>query len=227
MEEGSVPHNAAKLLQKHEPKSEAQGKESPMGVTDEELVTRAQQGDQGAAEDLYNRYQKKAHAIAYHMCGGDWEEARDLTQEAFLRVFRTLKNFRHDASFYTWFYRIVVNACLDSRRRRRRWERFFPFRRFGKQEKERGPNEVEEQAGSGESFDPAGAVSSRQLSQEVRNALIALPEKQQVAFQLKVFEGMSIAEIAKVMGSAKGTVKSHLFRATHSLREALKDWTVS
>ncbi len=49
---------------------------------------------------------KKAHAIAYHMCGGDWEEARDLTQEAFLKVFRTLKKFRHNSSFYTWFYRI-------------------------------------------------------------------------------------------------------------------------
>jgi len=227
MEEGPVSHNAAKVFHQDEPKSDAQGKESPMGVTDEELVTRAQHGDQGAAEDLYNRYQKKAHAIAYHMCFGDREEAQDLTQEAFMKVFRTLKEFRHNSSFYTWFYRIVVNTCLDSRRKRRRWERFFPFRRSGKLEKERVPNEVEEQAGAGESFDPAGAVSGQQLTQEVQNALIALPQKQQVVFQLKVFEGMSIAEIAEVMGSAKGTVKSHLFRATHSLREAVKSWNVS
>ena len=227
MEEGPVSHNAAKVLHQDEPKSDPQGEESPMAETDEELVTRAQHGDQGAAEDLYNRYQKKAHAIAYHMCFGDREEAQDLTQEAFMKVFRTLKEFRQNSSFYTWFYRIVVNTCLDGRRRRRRWERFFPFRRFEKQEKERVPNEVEEQAGSGEGFDPAGAVSGQQLTQEVRNALIALPQKQQTAFQLKVFEGMSIAEIAEVMGSAKGTVKSHLFRATHSLREALKSWNVS
>jgi len=227
MEEVPVFHNAVKVSHQEEPESDAQGEELPMVVKDEELVARAQNSDREAAGELYNRYQKKAYAIAYHMCFGDREEAQDLTQEVFLKTFRNLKNFRQNASFYTWFYRILVNTCLDSRRRRRTWERFFPFRRSGKQEKEWGPNEVEEQAGSGESFDPAGAVSSQQLAQEVRNALIALPQKQQVAFQLKVFEGMSISEIAQVMGSAKGTVKSHLYRATHSLREALKGWTDS
>jgi len=227
MDEVPVLNNAAKTLHEDELKSVSQGKESPLAVTDEELVTRAQHGDQAAAEDLYNRYQKKVHAIAYHMCSGDREEAKDLTQDAFLKVFRNLKEFRHDSSFYTWFYRIVVNTCLDSRRSRRKWERFVPFWQGGKQGKNEGPDEMEKQAGSGESFDPVGAVSSRQLAEEVHSALMALPQKQQVAFQLKVFEGMSISEIAQVMGSAQGTVKSHLFRATHSLREALKDWTVS
>jgi len=227
MDEVRVFHNTAKVFNQDEVKSDTQGEESSVVVTDEELVSRAQQGDQAAAEDLYKRYQKKVHAIAYHMCTGDREEAQDLTQEAFLKVFRKLKEFRHDSSFYTWFYRIVVNTCLDSRRSRRKWERFLPFRGSGKQEEERVANEVEAQPGSGESFDPAGAVTSQQLAREVRNALIALPQKQQVAFQLKVFEGLSISEIAQVMGSAKGTVKSHLFRATHSLRETLKDWNVS
>lgn len=227
MEKGTVFHNAAKTFHGDERERVAHGEACAPAVTDEELATRGQDGDQEAAEELYKRYQKKAYAIAYHMCSGDREDAEEITQEAFLKVFRNLKEFRRDASFYTWFYRILVNTCLDSRRRHRRWERFFSFRRSGKQEKEPGPDEMEKQAGSGESFDPVGAVSSRQLSEAVHNALIALPRKQQVAFQLKVFEGMSISEIAQVMGSAKGTVKSHLFRATHSLREALKDWTVS
>jgi RNA polymerase sigma-70 factor (ECF subfamily) len=67
-------------------------------------------------------------------------------------------------------------------------------------------------------------LSGKQLTLDVRKALMTLPERQRIAFQLKVFQGMSIREIAHVMGSAEGTVKSQLFRATHSLRAALKDW---
>lgn len=67
-------------------------------------------------------------------------------------------------------------------------------------------------------------LSNKQLSQEIRKALMSLPERQRVAFQLKTLHGMSIREIAQVMGAAEGTVKSHLFRAIHFLREALKDW---
>lgn len=192
-----------------------------MSLKDEELITRIQKDDQEAIEEFVCRYHQKAYAVAYYMCSGDKEEAQDLTQEAFLRAFRNIKKFRGDSSFYTWFYRIVVNTCLDGRRRRRKWERIL----WRGGQREEGTMEVpDEQPDMGEASNPMDVVSGKQLTLEVRKALMALPERQRIAFQLKVFHGMSIREIAQVMGTAEGTVKSQLFRAIHSLRTALKDW---
>ncbi|MFQ6079238.1 MAG: RNA polymerase sigma factor [Thermodesulfobacteriota bacterium] len=216
----------ANLIHRDDQESELQGEGSPTLLKDEELVVRARKSDQWATEEFVKRYQQKAYAIAYHMCSGDSEEAQDLVQEAFLRVFRKIKKFRGDSSFYTWFYRIVVNTCLDGRRRRRRGERIFSLWRPGEREEKPSKEVFEEQPDMGEGNNPMTVLSGKQLIQEIRKALTSLPEKQRVIFQLKVFQGMSIREIALVMGSAEGTVKSHLFRATHSLRTALKDWAV-
>jgi RNA polymerase sigma-70 factor (ECF subfamily) len=158
------------------------------------------------------------------MCSGDSEEARELTQEAFLRAFRSLKNFRGKSSFYTWFYRILINTCLDSRRRRSRWEGIFSFWRRDKHEKASSDEINAEYPDPKEHSNPMDALNNKQLAQEIRQALASLPEKQRVVFQLKVLHGMRIREIAKIMGSAEGTVKSHLFRATLFMREALKEW---
>jgi len=198
-----------------------------MLLKDEELVARAQKNDQWAIEELISRYQQKAYVFACHMSFGDSEEAQDLTQEVFLRLFRNIKKFRGKSSFYTWFYRIVLNTCLDEKRRRRRWERIFPFWRSTLNKGGQSKEESEEQPDLGKSSNPMTALNEKQLTREIQKALMSLPEKQRVAFQLKVFQEMSIREIAQVMGSAEGTVKSHLFRATHFLRKVLKDWDTS
>jgi len=173
-----------------------------MLLKDEELVARVQQNDQWAIEEFVRRYQQRAYAIAYHMCSGDREEAQDLTQEAFLKVFRNIKGFRGDSSFYTWFYRIVVNTCLDGRRRRRRRERILSLWRPGQREKEPSREVFEEQPDTGQGSNPMTVLSGKELTREIRKALMSLPERQRVIFQLKVFQGMSIREIAVVMGSA-------------------------
>jgi len=193
-------------------------------ATDEELAARAREGDQGASRELVGRYQAKAYAMAFHLADGDRGEAEDLVQEAFLRAFRSLKRFRGGSSFHTWFHRIVVNTCLDGRRRRRRRERLLSLWRPW--QKEPGPSLEEAREGAdGERRDnPLAALRSRELSEDVRLAMAGLPERQRLAFQLKVLQGMSIREIGEVMEAAEGTVKSHLFRATRSLREALKEW---
>jgi len=190
-------------------------------IKDEQLASRAGQGDHWATEELVRRYQQKAYEIAYHMCSGDREEARDLTQEAFLRTFKNIRTFRGDASFYTWFYRIVVNTCLDAIRRRRLMNRVF-FWRSGQWGEGEFPEEIGE--GNGNEMNPLTILSGKQMERKVREVLAALPDKQRLAFQFKVFHGMKIREIAQVLGTAEGTVKSHLFRATQSLREALRDW---
>ncbi len=198
-----------------------------MRLKDEELVARAQKNDQSATAEFVRRYQQKVYAIAYHLCSGDSEEAQDLTQEAFLRVFRNIKTFRGKSSFYTWFYRIIVNTCLDGRRRRRKWERIFSPWRPRPKDEARANERLEEQPDAGENSNPMKVLTGKQLTQDIRKAMMTLPERQRVAFQLKAFQEMSIREIAEIMGSTEGTVKSHLFRATHTLRKVLKDWAVS
>lgn len=204
--------------------SKTKGEESSMSVEDKELVARAQDDDPSAFEMLVRRYQEKAYAVAYHMSGGNGEDAQDLTQEAFLRAFRNLKNFRGKSSFYTWFYRILVNTCLDNRRRRNRWGKMFTFWRSSRRENVHSEAVFEDYPDLSENANPMTALSGKQLSQEVKQALEALPERQRVVFQLKVLHGMKIKEIAQIMESAEGTIKSHLFRATHFMRDALQDW---
>lgn len=169
-------------------------------------------------EELVRRYRNKAFAVAFHLCSGERQDAEDFTQEAFLRAFRKLKHFQGKSRFYTWFYRILINVCLDGKRRESRRQKlispWLPWRR-------EGAAEAEDVVGRS---DTSKELINKQLSRDIQQAMKALPEKQRVAFQLKVFEGMSINEIAQVMGTAEGTVKSHLFRSTRFLRQALKDW---
>ena len=195
----------------------------PMDLTDEELVALAQAGDRKAFEELVVRHQQRAYSLALHMCLGDVQEAQDLTQEAFLRAFRNIGSFRGDSTFYTWLFRIVVNTCLDGRRKRSRWENLFSFWRSRSEENEES-DELETQPDQRPGADPLANLSGRELSKEVRKALAQLPPRQRMALQLKVIHGMNLKEIADIMGAAEGTVKSHLFRATHRLQRTLKDW---
>jgi RNA polymerase sigma-70 factor (ECF subfamily) len=191
---------------------------------DEDLVAQARDGEKWAAEELVSRYREKAYSIAYHMGAQDSEEAQDLAQEAFLRTFRSLEKFRGDSKFYTWFYRILVNICLDKRRRRRRWQRvFLPWRPL-QPEKNSSKRRPEAQSDTDPGNNPITVLSRKQLAEDIRKSLRSLPEKQRTVFQLKVLDGLTIREIAEVLGAAEGTVKSHLFRATRFLREELKGW---
>lgn len=192
--------------------------------TDEELVDRLKAGAHWPAEVLVRRHQEKAYAIALTMADGDREEAWDMTQEAFLKAFRKLDSFQGCAAFYTWFYRILVNTCLDGRRRQiRRERRFLPWR-WGRSDKADSVSKAEEPPDMDSDSNPLEMLNGKELAGEINRAVGSLPEKQQTAFQLKVLHGMTIREIAAVMGAAEGTVKSHLFRATRRLREILKDW---
>jgi RNA polymerase sigma-70 factor (ECF subfamily) len=195
---------------------------SPEPWKDEHLVAQAREGEQWAMEELVSRYQQKVYALCYHMCDEDDREAEDMTQEAFVKAFRHLGQFRGDASFYTWFYRIVANVCLDGRRRRRRWQRLFsPWQWRG----ERGDRQ-EDRAEHPEGADSFQVLKNKQLSEDIRRSMRSLPDKQRLVFQLKIMDGMSIREIARVMGAAEGTVKSQLYRATRLKREALREWSL-
>lgn len=203
----------------------AQAEQPSMLAEDEaQLIERVKCGDRQASEQLVDRYQEKAFALVLRMMSGDREKAMEITQEAFLTALRKIKGFEGKSSFYTWFYRLLVNACLDALRRRQRWRRLF-FRRRPAPDDRGGPSDNLEDLPSPDfGSNPASALDARELQRDVHKALDHLSDRQRAIFQLKVFEDMRISEIAQVMGLAEGTVKSHLFRATQVVRKQLADW---
>ena len=181
---------------------------------DEELVALAQQGDRRAFEELIERHKQKAYHIAFGFAR-DREEAKDLSQEAFLKAFTYLKNFDGRSSFYTWFYRIVVNVCLDYKRRTKRTS--------AGEFDERIENQMEPSHNPARPLAPEQQVLAGQLARKVNAALQTLPAKQRTAFILKNHQGLSIREIAETMETAEGTVKVHLHRAVTALRQSLAE----
>ncbi len=183
----------------------------PAKLGDGELVALAQKGDSNAFEDLVERYKQKAYRVAFDFTR-DREEAKDLSQEAFLRAYTHLKGFNQRAGFYTWFYRILVNLCLDYRRRQARasWKSY--------DETTDRADERNDQTSS-----PDRAAMADETSRRVEAALSALPPKQRTAFLLRNHQGLSIHEIAKIMQTAEGTAKVHLHRAVMALRKSLAE----
>jgi RNA polymerase sigma-70 factor, ECF subfamily len=187
----------------------------PVKPGDEELVALARAGDQKAFEELVERHKQKAYRIAFDF-SRDREEAKDLSQEAFLRAYTHLRNFDGRSAFYTWFYRILVNVCLDYKRRKQR----TTIEEFN----EAVENHVEPSHLSQKPASPDQHVIATQLSRKVGAALEALPAKQRTAFILKNHQGLSIKEIAEMMQTAEGTVKVHLHRAVTALRHRLAEF---
>ena len=182
---------------------------------DEELVASARRGDRRAFEELVNRHKQKAYHIAFDFARNR-EDAKDLSQEAFLKAFTNLKHFDGRSSFYTWFYRILVNLCLDYKRRQRR----TPAETFD----EAVENEVEPTHQPEKPRSPDQQVWAKQFSLRIGQALDELPARQRTAFVLKNHQGLSIKEIAELMETAEGTVKVHLHRAVMALRERLAEF---
>lgn len=186
-----------------------------MNSGDEELVALAQRGDRRAFENLVERHQQKAYHIAFDFTR-DREMAKDLSQDAFLKAFTNLKNFDGRSGFYTWFYRILVNVCLDYKRRQKR----APADEFD----ETVMNQMEPSHEPAKPRSQEQHVLAGQISKKVDAALAALPAKQRAAFILKNHQGLSIREIAAIMESAEGTVKVHLHRAVTALRQSLAEF---
>lgn len=201
--------------------SDPSARESTKGRTgqlansgDEELVALAQKGDRRAFDELIDRHKQKAYHIAFGFAR-DREEAKDLSQDAFLKAFTYLKNFDGRSSFYTWFYRIVVNVCLDYKRRTKRTS--------AGEFDENIENQMEPSHNPAMPLAPEQHVLAAQLSRKVDAALQTLPAKQRTAFILKNHQGLSIREIAETMETAEGTVKVHLHRAVTALRQSLAE----
>jgi RNA polymerase sigma-70 factor (ECF subfamily) len=184
------------------------------------LIRAAQGGDQFAFEQLVQAYDQSVLRLALNLLRSQ-EDASDIYQEAFLRVYRNLQSFRFDCSFHTWLYRIVTNLCLDHLRKRKvRKEEPTLF------ETVEGPVDrmeiVQDQRAEG---DPQRRLLSRQLSARIGQALTCLTPRERMVFEMRHYQGMRLRAIGEVLGTTEEAAKNCLFRATQKMRAALGDFT--
>jgi RNA polymerase sigma-70 factor (ECF subfamily) len=191
---------------------------------DRALIAKAQAGDTAAFRSLVERHQRRAFAIAYSLVR-DENDARELVQDAFLRVFKGLGTFQGGSSFFTWLYRIVTNLSIDLMRK--------PGRAAGSVHVgESESNERAEQDGDSVDFpllskidgsDPVDVLRRREIGARIQSALDALPPYHRSVIVMREVEGLSYDEMAHVMGVSKGTIMSRLFHARQKLQRALHD----
>jgi RNA polymerase sigma-70 factor (ECF subfamily) len=183
---------------------------------DFQLIRSFQAGNETSFEELVRRYQRQVANIIY-LTLGDRSEIKDLTQEAFIRVYRSLDRFAFDSSFYSWLYRIVVNLCIDELRRRKiKRTLSLDFLSESRFERERS------------SFSQRTSADDELLAQEkqsiIREALNALPTDYKTVLILREYNDLSYADIAKILKISQQAVKSRIFRARSELRKLLKDY---
>jgi RNA polymerase sigma-70 factor (ECF subfamily) len=180
------------------------------------LIQRCAVRDEDACAELVSEHQRMVYQLSLNLLG-DHNEALDLSQEVFLRVFRTISTFRGHSALRTWIYRIVVN---QARNRQRWWRRRHRSQQVSLDEHIQGHGELPEQGSAGS---PDRLLGQKQLAERIRVALDQLPFDQRTAVVLREIDGLSYEEIGYSLGIAVGTVKSRLARARESLRGQLRD----
>lgn len=183
------------------------------------LIRAAQGGDADAFEQLVRAYDTQVLRMAFNLLHSQ-EDARDVYQEAFLRVYRNLSKFRFDCSFATWLYRIVSNLCLDQIRKRKVRKEEAPSVTTADGEIDRLQMLPDERA----TLDPQRSLLSSELSERVREVLETLSPRERIVFELRHFGGMRLRAIGDSLGVTEEAAKNCLFRATQKMRSALGDF---
>ena len=173
----------------------------------EHIIKACQRGERDAFQLLFEGYKDKVYSIALYFFGGDAATASDVTQQVFLKLFSKIDQFKYDAEFTTWLYRLATNACVDEQRKRRR---FVPFGDAPVPHEERPRGDTQEDR-----------VASGEVAASVKEAVASLRPKLRIAILLKYFEELSYEEIATVLNCSKGTVASRLNRGHKILAQRL------
>ena len=187
---------------------------------DRTLIERAQAGDRSAFELLVQRYDRQVLRLALNVLGNA-EDARDVYQEAFLKIYRNLHRFRFECAFYTWVYRIVTNVCLDHLRRRHSHPEEQPPLTVSAEERRDG-DFFDHQAETRAHSDPERQVLGQEIGRQVEGALQALSPRERMVFEMRHYQGMKLRAIGDALGTTEETVKNSLFRATRKLRTQLE-----
>jgi len=188
-------------------------------MNDAELIREAQRGNHAAFEELVRQYDAPVLRLAYHMTRSE-QDAQDIYQEAFLKAYRNINNFRFECSFYTWIYRIVTNLCLDYLRKR--------------QVRKEDSSVISDS--DGETFDlldqvadqrsgasPERDLMRRELGGRIAKALDKLTPRERMVFEMKHYQGLKLRTIGEILNTTEETAKNTLFRGTQKLRAALRD----
>jgi RNA polymerase sigma-70 factor (ECF subfamily) len=217
--DGSAPAPAPRAV--NTPAISASNKQARIREAEEDraLISKAQAGDTAAFRSLVERHQRRAFAIALSLVR-DENDARELVQDAFLRVFKGLGSFQGGSSFFTWLYRIITNLSIDLIRK--------PGRGMGELDERRIDTDPEHEAefpllSRFDGADPADVVRRREIAARLQKALDALPPYHRGVIVMREIEGLSYEEMAQVMGVSKGTIMSRLFHARQKLQRALVD----
>ena len=173
---------------------------------DESVIVACQRGDRDALRLLFEEYKDRVYSIALYSLSGNEAAAADVTQQVFLKLISRISQFRGDAEFATWLYRLVVNTCWDERRKERRLVQFAEFGVLTNSRRE--PSQTIRYA-------------QHELSQHVQAAIAQLSPKLRLPILLKYIEGFSYEEIAAVLDCSKGTVASRLNRGHKALARRL------
>jgi len=187
-----------------------------MELDDTDLILQAQKGNESSFEELVYRYDRSVLSIALKYTL-DEDDAKDLYQEVFIRVYRGLKNFRFESEFSTWIYRITTNVCLSYKSRSKDHLRVSIDEDYDDEEKEFSI--AQELIYDGSS--PEEMTSGADIREIVGEAVESLSPKQKMTFILKHYEGYKIREIAEMLNCKEGTVKKYLFEAIKNLRKKL------
>ncbi len=188
-------------------------------VNDTELIVQAQRGDMMAFEQLVQRYDKRVLTIAASYVTSS-DDAKDIYQEVFIRVYRGLKKFESRSEFSTWLFRVTTNVCLTHRSRSRKHSHTSIDQ---DSEEEDGQPHALKDSLPGDSTTDRRTMNS-EISRNVQEALKTLSPQQRMVFTLRHYEGFKLKEIASMMKVSEGTVKKYLFDATARMRVRLKDF---
>src|SRR5271156_536127 len=213
-----------------DPREEAGGIQDPqirglmagqsLGRIDDTLLVReAQRGNRAAFEELVRHYDQAVLRLAMHLTGSE-HEAQDIYQEAFLKAYKSVGNFRFECSFYTWIYRIVTNLCLDHLRKKqvRKEEAPVATDQTGEQ------YDVLEQVADGRAgANPERDLMRRELGGRIGRALEKLTPRERMVFELRHYHGLKLRTVGEVLNTTEETAKNTLFRATQKLRAALTE----
>lgn len=191
----------------------------PARTDERSLIRAAQRGDNAAFEQLVRSYDANVLRMAYNLLHSE-EDARDVYQEAFLRVYRKLPEFRLDSAFSTWLYRIVANLCLDQIRKRK-------VRKEEAASVETGTGEVDRLQLIAEpraDVDPQRQLMSAEVNNRIQEVLGGLSPRERLVFEMRHYQGMRLRAIGESLGVTEEAAKNCLFRATQKMRAALGDF---
>jgi len=184
-----------------------------------DLIREAQAGSRIAFDALIRQYEHQVLRLALHLTGSE-HDAEDIYQEAFLKAFRYIGNFRFECSFYTWIYRIVTNLCLDQLRRKktRREDHAVVVDRSGEE------IDLLATVSDNRSFsNPARELDRKVLGERIQAALGKLTPRERMVFELKHYQGLRLRTIGEMLNTTEETAKNTLFRATKKLRAQLAE----